>query len=314
MGKEVQKKSITYFIAGATATGKTKAAIDLALLINGEVVSADSMQIYKYMNIGTAKPTMEEMRGVPHHCVNLLYPDEECSAARFKQLAQEAMADIKSRDKPPIVVGGSGFYLNALLYNTEFAQIDDAHLRLRYMRLANERGSEHLHDMLKIADPFYASSIHPNNVKRVARALAFYHATGSRLSEHNAKERSRNAAESCSVPQMENDKRLIILDMPREQLYDRINLRVDSMFEAGLVNEARELLNMGYNKGMPSMQAIGYKETADFIAGNCTESECRDRVKRNTRNYAKRQITWFKNRTAGIWKKVDEFNVSDIIN
>jgi tRNA dimethylallyltransferase len=308
MGQKIQKNSVTWFIAGATATGKTKAAIDLALLINGEVVSADSMQIYKYMDIGTAKPTKEEMRGVPHHCQSVLFPGDECSAARFKRMAQDAINDIKNRGKTPIVAGGSGFYLSSLLYDTEFAQADDTHLRLRYMRLANVEGAELLYDMLKNVDPEYADSIHPNNVKRVSRALAFYHATGRRLSEHNADERSR------AVSRLTGDKRLIILDMPREKLYDRINMRVDAMFDAGLVLEVRRLLGMGYDKNLTSMQAIGYKETVDYIAGSYDEEECRNNIKRNTRRFAKRQITWFKNRTSGEWKKVDEFNVSDIIN
>ncbi|MDR1913705.1 MAG: tRNA (adenosine(37)-N6)-dimethylallyltransferase MiaA [Clostridiales bacterium] len=302
MGEKIQT-GMTYFIAGPTAAGKTDLAAALAQEINGEVISADSMQVYRYMNVGTAKPTIEETRGIPHYLIDILNPDEVYSAALFQKMALEILADMKSRGKTPIVAGGSGFYINALLYGTQF-QADDTRRREYYLKLAEERGGNYLHNLLTERDPESASIIHMNNIKRVARALTFFELNGKKISEYNTREKARDV--------LPNNK-LIILNMERQKLYEQINLRVDKMFRQGLVEEAEQLLRMGFEESLQSMRAIGYKETIEFLKGYHSLADAKENIKKNTRHFAKRQITWLKNRTDGLWINVDERNVSDII-
>ncbi|MDR1560082.1 MAG: tRNA (adenosine(37)-N6)-dimethylallyltransferase MiaA [Clostridiales bacterium] len=304
MGQEIQT-DITYYITGPTACGKTGTAIELAKLTDGEVVSADSAQIYKYMDIGTAKPTFEETQGIRHHLIDVLEPDEEYSAAIFQKIARAAIDDIKSRGKTPIVAGGSGFYLNALLYDVAFASGEpDKAAREKYMQIALDYGKMYLHGLLRQRDPESAAAIHPNNVKRVIRALTFFDETGIKLSSHNAEESKRQAA---------NDARLFILNMSRPMLYDRINQRVDSMFDRGLATEVECLIGRGYDERLTSMQALGYKETVDYLKNRCTLDETKDRIKRATRHFAKRQLTWFRRERAGVWINIDDLQLTDLI-
>jgi tRNA dimethylallyltransferase len=291
-------------IAGPTAAGKTAAAAALALAVGGEVVSADSMQIYKYMDIGTAKPTESEKRGVPHHLVNELFPDEEYSAAAFRRMADVRIREIIARDRVPIVAGGSGFYIRALLSGEGFedgAGADGA-LREAFAETARERGAGYLHALLAEADPNAAAAIHPNNVKRVIRALEYNAATGGTISGRGAAQLSAPPAYDASV---------FILAMDRAALYARVDARVDRMFAAGLVGEVRGLLAMGYSRRLVSMQGLGYKETAAHIEDGLTEAEARELIKLRTRRFAKRQITWFSRQLAGEVIDAEAFGGAD---
>lgn len=272
-------------LGGPTATGKTDLAIELALLVNGEVVSADSAQVYRYMDIGTAKPTPEERRGVPHHMIDIVYPDEEFSVAQFKNLAEDSIRDILSRGKVPVVAGGTGLYISSLVYNIQFSDtICDWEFRERMNALAIKYGPGYLHDRLKEVDPVSAQRIHPNNVKRVIRALEVFETTGRPISEHQAESRTKPP---------EFDYLLFGLTMDRQMLYERIEKRTDIMMEKGLADEVAGILKMGYSKDLVSLQAIGYKEIAAAISGECSMEEAVENIKLGTRHLAKRQITWF---------------------
>lgn len=284
-------KSKLYVIAGPTASGKTAVAIELAKKINGEIVSADSMQVYKHMNIGTAKPTQAEMDGIPHYLLDVVAPDESFSVADYTQLATKAIDDILDRGRAPILAGGTGFYINAVIYGTEFTETEEGQhekdnaLRKAYINLANEKGGEFIHQKLEALDPESAKAIHPNNIKRVARAISYCESTGQLFSVHNK-------AQKASVAKYDVD--FNVLSMPREILYDRINMRTLQMWEAGLVAEVEHLLSLGYDPKLASMQAIGYKETIKFIYGEYTKEEAIAQIQQSTRNYAKRQETWFR--------------------
>jgi len=304
MGKKIQTE-LTYYITGPTACGKTKTAIELAKLIGGEVVSADSTQIYKHMNIGSAKPTEEEMQGIRHHLIDELDPNEEYSAALFQRMARAAISDIKKRGKTPIITGGSGFYLNALLYDTSFyPKKTDKNDREKYMQIAEQYGNISLHGILRERDSESADAIHPNNVKRVIRALLYYDETGIKMSSHNAQEAKKK---------MPQDARLFILNMSRPILYQRINQRVDEMFKEGLVEEVQRLVEMGCHEQLTSMQALGYKETLSYLRNHSTLDEAMEKIKRSTRNFAKRQITWFKHKCNGVWLDMDSIQIRDLI-
>lgn len=292
-----EKKSII-IIAGPTASGKSALAIELAKKINGEIISADSMQVYQYMNIGTAKASEEELSEIKHHLIDVLYPDEPFSVAVFKEMAEKAIKDISERGKIPILTGGTGFYINALLYGTDFSTAEKGEndsYRKELITLAEEKGKEYVHAMLSEIDPESAENIHFNNIKRVIRALEFYHETGTKISEHNKNEKSRDKA---------YDDFMFVLNMDRDMLYDRINKRVDKMIAEGLVKEVHGLLHRGYNKSLTSMQGLGYKEIVKYIDGECTLEEAIDTLKKNTRHFAKRQITWFKHQNEAIWLDV----------
>lgn len=272
-------------LCGPTATGKTDLAIELALMVNGEVISADSAQVYKYMDIGTAKPTLEEQRGVPHHMMDVVYPDEEFSVAQFKTMAEAAVRDILARGKVPVVAGGTGLYISSLVYNIQFSEtVSDWEFRERMRALAEQYGPEYLHQKLKEVDPTSAEKIHPNNVKRVIRALEVYETTGRPISEHQAESRTKPP---------EFDYLLFGLTMDRQKLYERIEKRTDHMMKKGLADEVAGILNMGYSRNLVSLQAIGYKEIAAAIYGECSMDEAVEEIKLRTRHLAKRQITWF---------------------
>ena len=272
-------------ISGPTASGKTDLAIDLAEMVEGEIVSADSAQIYRYMDIGTAKPSLEERRGIPHHMIDLVYPDEDFSVARYKVQAEGIIRDILSRGKVPIIAGGTGLYINALVYNIHFSEtICDWDFRERMKKLSLEKGPEYLHDRLRQIDPVSADKIHANNVKRVIRALEVYETTNKPISAHQAESRAEKAA---------FDYLIFGLAANREMLYERTDRRVDMMVRKGLADEVGGILNMGYSRDLVSLQAIGYKEMIAAVYNECTMDEAIGRIKLGTRHLAKRQMTWF---------------------
>ena len=280
-------------LTGPTAVGKTKASIGLAKALNGEIISADSMQVYKYMDIGSAKIRPEEMQGIKHYLVDELEPDEEFNVVRFQQMAKKAMDEIYDKGKIPIVVGGTGFYIQALLYDIDFTENEeDTSYREELEQLASEKGTEYLHEMLQEIDPASAESIHANNVKRVIRALEFYKQTGKKISEHNETERAKESP---------YDFCYFVLNDDRKLLYDRINSRIDIMLEEGLLDEVSALKNKGYTKDMVSMQGLGYKEILDYLNGECSLEEAIYILKRDTRHFAKRQLTWFRRERDVIW-------------
>lgn len=286
-------------LTGPTAVGKTKASISLAKAIGGEIISADSMQVYKEMDIGSAKIRPEEMDGVPHYLVDVLEPDEEFHVVRFQQMAKEAMAKIYANGHIPIIVGGTGFYIQALLYDIDFTENDgDMSFREEMEHYAAEHGAEALHEKLREIDPASADMIHANNVKRVIRALEFYHQTGKKISEHNEEERQKESPYAFVY---------FVLNDERKNLYDRINLRVDLMVKEGLLDEVKALKAKGYTKDMVSMQGLGYKEVLDYLDGEISFEEAIYRIKRDTRHFAKRQITWFKRERDVTWVNKQEF-------
>ena len=277
-----------YVVAGPTASGKTAVAVELAKEIGGEVISADSMQVYKQMDIGTAKPKEEEKQGIPHHLIDVCCPNEPFSVAEYKKLADCAISDVLSRGKTPILAGGTGFYINAVLYDAEFGEVPQAEtdkLRSQFLHEASLHGEAFLHNKLQQVDPVSAKQIHQNNIQRVCTALAFFYLTGEMFSVHNKRQKSKPLKWSTGF---------FILDHPRAELYERINLRATKMFEVGFIDEVRNLLHKGYGETKP-MQGIGYKEAALYLNNYCTYDEMIQSMQQATRNYAKRQITWFRN-------------------
>lgn len=290
-------------LTGPTAAGKTKASIGLAKKIGGEIISADSMQVYRHMDIGSAKIRPEEMEGVPHHLVDVLEPWEEFHVVRFQSMAKEAMRGIYERGHVPIVVGGTGFYIQALLYDIDFTDSgEDASIRDGLEQYARENGPEALHERLKEVDPKAAEQIHANNVKRVIRALEFYHQTGQKISEHNERERRKESP---------YDFCYFVLNDDRARLYARIDERVDRMVEEGLVEEVKALKAMGCDREMVSMQGLGYKEILEYLDGDCTLEEAVYKIKRDTRHFAKRQITWFKRERNVVWIEQQEYGYDE---
>lgn len=274
-------------ITGPTGVGKTDISIDLAKKINGEIISADSIQIYKYMDVGSAKIMPEEMDGVPHHLVDELYPDQEFNVFVFKEIAKKAIEGIYERNRIPVIVGGTGFYIQSILYDIDFSDEDNEQgtIRKKYMDLAAEHGNDYLHDMLRRVDPESAELIHKNNVKRVIRALEFFEINGKKISEHNEEQKQNESPYNFEY---------FVLNRERSVLYDRIEKRVDIMLEDGLENEVRELLDKGYDRKLVSMQGLGYKEMAAYIEGEISLDEAVYLIKRDTRRFAKRQLTWFR--------------------
>lgn len=290
-------------LTGPTAVGKTKASICLAKRINGEIISADSMQVYKHMDIGSAKITKEEMQGVPHHLIDILDPREPFHIVKFQDLAREAMNDIYNRGHVPILVGGTGFYIQSILYDIDFTSNDqDTSYRKELEEIANLQGPLKLHEMLQEVDPESAESIHYNNVKRVIRALEYYKQTGEKISSHNEQERQKVSPYNSFY---------FVLNDDRANLYDRIDQRVDEMFRQGLVDEVKTLKAMGLTKDYVSMQGLGYKEVLDYLDGLCTLEDAIYTVKRDTRHFAKRQITWFKREKEVIWVNKQDFNYNE---
>ncbi|MCP1101687.1 tRNA dimethylallyltransferase [Aequitasia blattaphilus] len=293
-------------ISGPTAVGKTELSVALAKKINGEIISADSMQVYQEMNIGSAKITSEEMEGIPHHLIDVLNPREDFNVVTFKKMALEAMDKIYQKGKIPILVGGTGFYIQALLYDTEFAENkEDKSYRNYLENIAKEEGKEVLFDMLKKVDEKSTKIIHPNNVKRVIRALEFFNETGSPISEHNKREKEKESPYQYYY---------FVLNMERAILYDRIDKRVDIMIEEGLVEEVTHLKELGLTKNMVSMQGLGYKEILAFLEGEITLEEAIYLIKRDTRHFAKRQLTWHNGKKDVIWIEKNEDSLATILS
>ena len=271
-------------LTGPTAVGKTELSIALAKSIGGEIISADSMQVYKYMDIGTAKIRSEEMDGVPHHLIDILEPDVAFNVAMFKDLAKSAVEDIYSRGRIPILVGGTGFYIQALLYDIDFSEEDsDSSIRKELETLAEVKGAAFLHEKLREVDPESAEQIHANNVKRVIRALEYYQLHGEKISTHNETERHKESP---------YDFLYFVLTHDRQVLYERIEKRIDQMIDHGLISEVDNLLKKGYDSSLVSMQGLGYKELIPYLQKKCTLDEAIYVLKRDTRHFAKRQLTW----------------------
>lgn len=274
-------------VEGPTASGKTALAVEIAKQVGGEVVSADSMQIYKYMDIGSAKPTKEEMQGIPHHMIDIVMPDCNYSLSDYVKEAHKVIADISGRGKIPVMAGGTGLYINTVMNNISLSDEEDTGGKVREAleKFLAENGQEALFEKLRNIDPESAEKIHPNNTKRVIRAIEIFENTGKTMSQQN--EMSRKSPQIYKTAEF-------AVEFDREVLYDRINRRVDIMFEEGLVDEVRHCADMGCTRAHTSMQAIGYKEILDYFEGLCTLSEAKDKIKQETRRYAKRQLTWFK--------------------
>lgn len=287
-------------MTGPTAVGKSALAIALAKRIGGEIISADSMQVYRHMDIGSAKLMPEEMDGVRHHLIDVLEPIEEFNVVIFQRMAKEAMEEIWQRGHIPILTGGTGFYIQAVLYDIDFTENDeDTSLRTQLETLAGNEGNEILYDRLRQIDPEACETIHPNNLKRVIRAIEFYEKTGKKLSQHN-KEQHENPSPYCFA--------YFVLNDDRTKLYEKIDKRVDKMLEQGLVAEVESLKNMGCTRDLVSMQGLGYKEILDYLNGDCSLEEAVYLIKRDTRHFAKRQLTWFRREKEVIWVNKEEFD------
>lgn len=287
-------------LTGPTAVGKTALSIELAKAVGGEIVSADSMQVYRSMDVGSAKVTKAEMQGVPHHLIDVMEPDEEFNVTKFQSMAKEAMEGIYARGHVPIIAGGTGFYIQALLYDIDFKENDDSSaIREELEQLGKEKGSLYLHELLRECDPESAEAIHANNQKRVIRAIEYFRMTGQKISEHNQEEREKSSP---------YDFYYYVLTCERSCLYKRIEERVDAMLEAGLVEEVKHLKEMGCRRGMVSMQGLGYKEILDYLDGGCTLEEAVYILKRDTRHFAKRQLTWFKRERDVRWLRLEDFD------
>lgn len=294
-------KPIVISVVGPTAVGKSKLGIEIAKRMNGEVISGDSMQIYQTMNIGTAKVTEEEMEGVPHHMIDIKEPDDEFSVAEFQYTVQQLIKEIDSRGKLPIIVGGTGLYIQATLYDFQFSEEKkDQAVISRLEKEANEQGIQAMYNKLKQVDPLQANKVHPNNYRRVLRALEVYETTGKAMSEHQVDQPKESPFHPI----------LIGLEMEREELYARINQRVDGMLAEGLLEEVKLLYNKGLEDAQ-SMRAIGYKEFIPYFKGEYDLERAVELLKRNSRRYAKRQYTYFRNKMDIRWYKVSEMNYQE---
>lgn len=301
--EQAAEKKPLIVLTGPTAVGKTALSIQLARRIGGEIISADSMQVYRHMDIGTAKIRLEEMDGVPHHLIDILEPTEDFNVVRFQALARAAAEDIYSRGKIPIVAGGTGFYIQALLNDIDFTQIDEnTQFREEMERLAAEQGAEVLHERLRAVDPESAEAIHANNVKRVIRALEYYQQTGQKISEHNEAEREKESAYNSAYFVLTDDRKI---------LYDRIDKRVDLMMQEGLLEEVNALRLRGLKRESVAMQGLGYKELFGYFEGEYPLEEAVRIIKRDTRHFAKRQLTWFRRERDVIWLDKSEIGRED---
>jgi tRNA dimethylallyltransferase len=295
-------------LTGPTAVGKTALSIALAKAIGGEIISADSMQVYRHMDIGSAKITPEEMEGIPHYLIDVLEPDQEFNVVVFQELAKQAAAEIYSRGHIPIVAGGTGFYIQALVYDIDFTENDeDTAFRRTLEEQAKREGAEALYERLRAVDPESCESIHAHNIKRVIRAIEFYEKTGKKISEHNREQRQNDSPYNFAY---------FVLNDDRERIYERINVRVDLMMAQGLVEEVRALRESGCRKEMVSMQGLGYKELLSYLEGETSMEEAVYLIKRDTRHFAKRQLTWFRREKEVIWvdKTVFDHDSQKILN
>ena len=287
-------------LTGPTAVGKTSLSISLAKAVNGEIISADSMQVYKGMDIGSAKIRKEEMQGVTHYLVDILEPEEEFHIVKFQELAKAALEEIYAKGKIPILVGGTGFYIQAVTRDIDFTQAEqETSYREELEQFAKEKGAEYLHEKLREVDSKSAENIHANNVKRVIRALEFYHQNGTPISEHNEEQKQQTSPYNLVY---------FVLTAPREILYERIDRRVDQMMEEGLLEEVKSLRARGCHRGMVSMQGLGYKEILAYLEGEYPLEEAVRILKRDTRHFAKRQLTWFRREQDVIWVDKEQFH------
>ncbi len=294
----MEKKPMV-ILTGPTAVGKTALSIRLAKEINGAVISADSMQVYRHMDIGSAKIRPEEMQGVKHYLIDILEPEEEFHVVRFVEEAKAALEEIYQNGQIPIIAGGTGFYIQALLYDINFDGQDcDADYRRELEQIAEEKGAEYLHQMLEEVDAESAKAIHANNTKRVIRALEFYHVSGKKISEHNETEHQKESPYNFAY---------FVLTDERERLYKRIEARVDAMMEEGLLDEVRLLKERGATKEMVSMQGLGYKEILAYLDGEISLERAVYLIKRDTRHFAKRQLTWFRRERDVIWFDKEQY-------
>lgn len=290
-------------LTGPTAVGKTKLSITLAKAVGGEIISADSMQVYKYMDIGSAKIRKEEMEGVPHYLVDVLDPAEEFHIVKFQQMAKEAMEQIYAKGHIPILVGGTGFYIQAMVRDIDFTENEEnTEVRAKWEQYAARYGAQALHEELAKIDPKSAECIPAGNVKRVVRALEFYELSGKRISEHNEEQKAKGSPYSFAY---------FVLNDHRDRLYDRIEKRIDEMLKEGLVEEVQGLKDRGFNKQVVSMQGLGYKEILDYLDGNLTLEEAVYILKRDTRHFAKRQLTWFRREPEVSWIHKYEYDYDD---
>ncbi len=304
----IKEKKPLIILTGPTASGKTEISVKLAKAINGEIISADSIQVYKHMDIGSAKVTSEEMQGIKHYLIDEIMPDEEFNIYIFKEKAKKYLEEIYNKGKIPIIAGGTGFYIQALLYDIDFSEEkDDKSYRIKLEEIAKEKGADFLHNMLREIDEKSARDIHKNNTKRVIRALEYFEVTGKKISEHNDEQKAKDSP---------YDYKYFVLNMDRNILYDRINQRIDIMLENGLINEVKQLLAMGYDSQLVSMQGIGYKEIISYLKGEMTLDEAIYVLKRDTRHFAKRQLTWFRREKDIIWVEYEQFdwNKNEIIS
>lgn len=290
-------------LTGPTAVGKTKLSLALAEAVGGEIISADSMQVYRHMDIGSAKITPEEMRGIPHHMIDILEPQEAFNVVIFKEKCEKALKEIYERGHIPIITGGTGFYIQAILRDIDFTENEEnTEYRAYLEELAAKEGVGKLHEMLLEADPEAAREIHPNNIKRTIRALEYYKLTGQKISQHNEQERQKQRAyNSC----------YFVLNDLRERLYERIEQRIHEMLAQGLVTEVKKLQEMGCHRGMVSMQGLGYKEILAYLEGEYTYEYAVEILKRDTRHFAKRQLTWFRRESDVIWINKNEFGYDE---
>ena len=296
----MKNKENLLVLLGPTAIGKTDVSIDLAKRMNGEIISADSMQIYKYMDIGSAKVTKEEMQGIEHHLVDILNPDEDFTVANYKSRAEKLITEINNKGKLPIIAGGTGLYINSLVYDLNFTQVaPDEKFRSRLENIAEEKGNEFIYEKLAKIDKESSEKISPNDQKRVIRALEIFEVTGKTMSEYNKDFRK---------PIEDYNLVMIGLNMDRARLYERINLRVDIMMENGLVEEVKSILSMGYYKDLVSMQGIGYKEIIMYLENEITLERSIELIKQKSRNYAKRQLTWFRRDKRIKWIDLDNYS------
>lgn len=303
--KKEEVKTPLIILTGPTAVGKTALSVKLAQKTGGEIISADSMQVYRHMDIGSAKIRPDEMRGVPHHLIDVLEPQEEFNVTVFQNMAKKAIGEIRSRGHIPILAGGTGFYIQAVLYDIDFTEnAEETSVREALERTAEEKGAEYLHQMLKEVDPESAALIHANNIKRTVRALEYYMQTGQKISEHNEKERSRRSAYNACY---------FVLNDEREKVYERIDRRVDRMLSDGLVKEVQALKEMGCTRDLVSMQGLGYKEILGYLDGEYDLDRAVYLIKRDTRHFAKRQLTWFRRERDVIWLNRQDFPSEDAI-
>jgi tRNA dimethylallyltransferase len=286
-------------IVGPTGVGKTDISIELAKALNGEIISADSAQVYKYMDIGTAKADEAEMQGIKHYMIDEVNPDQSFSVAQFRDRAESYIQEITAKGKLPIIAGGTGLYINSLLNNLDFTpSVGDENFRQEMQDIADQKGAEYLHNMLKDIDAESYQRLHPNDTRRVIRALEVYKYTGKTISYFQ--EESRKAPSRYEFA-------FVGLTMDRQRLYDRINRRVDIMLEKGLISEVQRLLDMGYNRELVSMQALGYKEIVQYLENEIGLEEAIFILKRDSRHYAKRQLTWFRRDERIKWFNFDDY-------